>query len=265
MWSWLFSARAGLSTGIVDAATVVVAWAVALLAENVAVGLLWRDQFLGPWEISLARHAAVPLTLAALAPISFAAVAVWRLALRASEGSRPACRAFAIAGALSAGALGAGISQGRHFASWGLRAPFVAAWGLSGALAGARLVPRIASLNRSPLRLGLLGIALAISAWWVDQACLPRLYPAFHFAMLAASLIGTALVALAGRAGAGPPGRLARSLAAASGVLATVCVAAVPWEYGALAQAANLRIALVEHAPMAGRAVAVAMALKHPN
>jgi arylsulfatase A-like enzyme len=252
-----------LASALVDAAAVTAAWAGALLAENAAIGFLWREQFLGPWEISLARHSAVPIAFAALAPVSLLVVGAWMLAQRAANGGRREQRALAVVGALAGGALAVGVSEGRHFANWGLRAPFVGALVLAGGAAGLWLVPRVATI-RAPLGLGVLGLVLGVAAWLADSYVLPRLYPAFHVAMLVASLLGVALAALAGRAGAGEPGRVARTLACGVALLAVGCIVALPRAALALERAANLRIVLVEHAPFAGRAVATTMAIRPP-
>jgi arylsulfatase A-like enzyme/HEAT repeat protein len=256
--------KGGVASALVDLAAVVGAWMAALVAENAAIGFLWRAQFLGPWEISLARHAAAPLALAGLGPAAFVASGVWSLALAAARGERrPACVLGAL-GALAAGPLALGVSEGRHFASWMLRAPFVGVMVLSGAFAGAWALPRMALLVESPVVLGFAGLALAAGGWLADSYVLPRLYPAFHTALLVLSLGGAALAALAGRAGARPPGRIL--VAAATVVLAVpvVCAFAAPSAARALDRDANLRIVLVEHAPIAGRAVAAAMALRPP-
>jgi hypothetical protein len=251
-----------VASAFVDLAAVVAAWIGALLAENAAIGLLWRAQFLGPWEISLARHAAAPLALAGLAPASLLFLGVWRLALAASGQARVPVRVLGTLGALAACVLGLGVSEGRHFASWAVRAPFVGAMVLGGIVAAAWLLPRLALLARSPVVLGLLGLALAAGGWLGDSYLLPRLYPAFHAALLVVALGGAALAAMAGRAGSKPPGRIL--LAVAAGVLALpiVCAVTAPRAARALDRDASLRIVLVEHAPIAGRAVAVAMALR---
>ncbi len=252
-----------LASALVDAAAVTAAWGGALLAENVAIGFLWRDQFLGPWEVSLARHSAVLIALAALAPFSLLVVGAWRVTQRAATGGRMEQRALGVAGALAGGAVALGVSEGRHFASWGLRAPFVGALVVAGGAAGLWLVPRVAAM-RSPLALGVMGLVLGVAGWLADSYVLPRLYPAFHVAMVVASVLGVALAALAGRAGSGRPGRLAQLLAGVMALLATGCIVSMPPAARALDRATNLRIVLVEHAPLAGRAVATTMALRPP-
>src|SRR5579859_4503722 len=258
------SREAALGPALVEAAAVLASWAAALYAEDVALGFLLRDQFSGPWEVAQARHVAGPIAVAMLAPLAVAVVAGWRVALGAAQGSRTARLVFTAAGAIAACALALGVTQGRHFASWGARAPFVVALTLAGAASGRWGVAWLARGARHPVTLGLAGLALAIAGWTADAYVLPRLYPAFHLAMLGVCLLGAAMTALGARTGAPPPGK---ALLAAAGVVAVgalVCAVCSARATRALERATNLRLVLVEHAPLMGRAVALAMALRPP-
>jgi arylsulfatase A-like enzyme len=258
------SRAAALGPALVDAAAILAVWGAALFAEDVALGFLWRDQFSGPWEISQARHIVGPIALVMLAPLALAASAGWRLALRAAGGSRAAIAGFTAAGAAAAFALALGVTQGRHFASWGARGPFVLALALAGAGAGRWGVASLANGARRPVALGLFGLVVALAGWTADAYVLPRLYPAFHAATLIACLFGAALAALAGRTGAPEPGRGTLALAGAAGLALVICVAITPRASRSLERATNLRIVLVEHAPLMGQAVSFAMALRPP-
>jgi hypothetical protein len=242
----------------VGASAVVAAWAALLLAESVAIGFFWREQFSAAWEVTLARNAVVPVAIVALAPLSVVAVAGWDLVRRAAGGSRAARVALAVAGAVAASALAMGLSNGRHFAATSVRAVFVAAWAIAGASLGSRALPRLVALEDRGLSIGLVagGIGVAIGGWLGDAFVLPRLYPAFHLAMVLSSLAGGALVALAGRPRAQPPGSSGRALAAVVAVVVLLCAASVPQAIRALDRASNVRIVLVEHAPLLGRVVA---------
>ena len=251
-----------LSSAFVEACAILAVWAGALVAEDVAIGFLWRAQFSGPWEIAQARHLVGPIALAALVPVAAFVVVGWRMAIAAARGSRAATTALTALGALAAGALALGVTQGRHFASWAARAPFVLALILVGAAAGRWGAPRLAGLARHPAALGLLGVAIAIAGWTADSYVLPRLYPAFHLAMLAICLLGGALAALSLRAEAPPPGRGLLALGGVVAALAAVCMVSVPRAARALQGAANLRIVLVEHAPLMGRAVSLVIAFE---
>lgn len=237
----------------VDAAAVLASWAALILAEDVALGFVWREQFSASWEIAVARDAVAPMALAALVPAALVAASMWRLA----AGERR--RVWAVAGAIAGGALAVGSTTGRHFASVAVRASAVAAVAAACALAGRAIVPRVAALSRTPTRLAALGIATAIASWLGDAFVLPHLYPALHLALLVLSLAGAALVGLAARAGApSPPSRAARVAAVSIGTLAIGCAAWCPRAARALAGAANVRIVLVERAPLLGRAVLLA-------
>jgi hypothetical protein len=255
------SRAAALLPVLVDAAAVLGIWAAALYAEDVALGFLWRDQFSGPWEIAQARHVVAPIALAMLAPLAVVVSASWRLALRAGQGDRPATAVFTAAGAAAACALALGVTEGRHFASWGARAPFVLALAVAGAATGRWAVPSLGRWTRHPVALGLFGLAVTVAGWTADAYVLPRLYPAFHVAALAACLLGAAISALAGRAGAPPPGKGILVASGAVAIVAALCVAGTPRAMQALDHAANLRIVLVEHAPLMGPTVTFAMAV----
>jgi arylsulfatase A-like enzyme len=246
----------------VDAAAVVTAWAAMLLAENVAVGVLWSQQFSAAWEVSQARRLVAPMALAGLAPASLLAVGVWRLAARAQAGARLATRAIAVLGGGAALGISLGVSQGRHFASWVVRGPFVAVSAMAGALVAAWAAPRVAALAKRPVVLAALGVALAVTGWLTDAYVLPRLYPAFHWASLVVALGGAALVGLAARASSGPPTRAARGLTVAVAVVVLASIAWTPHAAQLLESLTNLRIVLVEHAPLLGRTVALATRLR---
>jgi arylsulfatase A-like enzyme len=256
------SRAAALWPPLVDACAVLGMWGAAIYAEDVALGFLWRDQFSGPWEIVQARHVVEPMAVVMLVPLAVATAFGWRLAQRAAHGSGAARRTFAALGAIAAFALALGVTQGRHFASWGLRGPFVSLLTIAGAAAGRWTVPWVAGWSRRPVALALLGLALGLAAWTADAYVLPRLYPAFHVATLVLCLLGAALAALAGRAGAPTPGPGVRAAAGAVVLAAALCAASFPRAGRALERATNLRIVLVEHAPLMGPAVTLAMALR---
>jgi len=69
--------REMVASAALDAAAILLAWGGAILAENVALGLLWRDQFSGPWEVSQARHVVAPTAVALLTPVAAVVAAAW--------------------------------------------------------------------------------------------------------------------------------------------------------------------------------------------
>ncbi|MGA2448201.1 MAG: sulfatase [Polyangiaceae bacterium] len=256
----LASVRHRLGGWWVDAVAVVVAWAGCSFAENAAVGLLWRDQFSGSWEIELGRRIVVPVAIALLAPISVVACLVFRGAQRAARDRRAAV-ALALAGAALAGVLGYGVTGGRHFASWGWRAPFLGFLVALGAVALGFGLPLLLRVLSHPVALAAFGIALTSAAWIADSTVLLRLYPSLHTALFGGLLFGAAMVAFALRGDDSPSPATLVGCAAVTAVL-VLDWASVPREVRALEQRSNLRIALVEHAPIAGRAVEVVSALR---
>jgi hypothetical protein len=252
------------SRRIADAAAVLLAWGAMLLAENVAVGFLWRDQFSGAWEIAFSRRAVFPAAVVALAPASMVLAAAWEQARRAAAGSVASRRGLAVGGALFAGAVAVGVSHGRHFAGLWLRAPFVACAVLAGVAVGGRGIALAARLERRPAALTLAAVAAGTAAWVLDAFVLTRLYAAFHVALLVACLTGWAIAGMASRAAfaAGGPGP--RWLAPAVAGVVVLCAAMAPRGVRDLDRTANVRIALVERAPLEGRAVAALVHLWPP-
>lgn len=238
---------------LVDAAVVLAAWAGALVAETVTLGFLERDRFSGIWEIALARRAVAPLAVLALVPAALAAAAGWRLALARSRSAR---RVRSLMGAAAGAALGLGVSGGRHFAIPIVRGGFVVVLAILGALVATFGAERIVRLRRRPLALALFGLALTAVGWAADAYVLPRLYPAFHLALFWTTLAGAALVAFAVRGDSKTPEVLPTVAAAIVAVGLVRLGFGVPRDLVLLDRSANLRLLLVEHAPLLGRAVA---------
>jgi arylsulfatase A-like enzyme len=237
-----------------DVGLVVVAWLALLLLENLVVGLAWRSELVAPWEMGHARRYLTPIALGASFPLAVGAVLVARLAAarRARE-----LAALAFAGGAAAAY---GISTGRHFASVAARAPFVVAAGLACA-AIAYVAARRAPLGR-PRTLAAAGAGVACAAWLANAFVLPRLYPAFHDALLVVALGAWAATALAltpGRAA-----RARRALSVAGLVVVTLSLAWTGHAARAVRRDDNLRRVLYEHAPLLGRAVVLAARLAPP-
>jgi arylsulfatase A-like enzyme len=173
-------------------------------------------------------------------------------------------RGLALTAALLAGAVAVGISQGRHFSSLWVRVPFVACAALAGAVVGGRGSALAARLERQPAALTLAALCAGTASWALDAFVLARLYPAFHAALFGACLAGWAVAGMAARTAftRGMPGP--RWLAPAAAIAIVACAALVPWGARDLGRTANVRIALVEHAPVEGRAVAALVRLWPP-
>lgn len=228
---------------------------VALIAvENLAVGIGYRAEFVGTWEMGSARRYLSPIALGASIPVAVAIVALARLA------SSGRAWAVAIVGAIAGAAAGLGVSTGRRMGSLALRAPFVAAVALASGVVAWTLARHLPRATRArPRAVVVAGVLIAALSWLADAFVLPRLYPAFHLAMLLVALGGwavTALVLWRTRA-AGPVALAAIALAAAS-------VAWSPHAARAVAPEENLRRVLLERAPVLGRSVLLAARLAPP-
>jgi len=239
-----------------DVGGVLAAFVVLLAAEQLAVGFGYRAEFVGAWEMGHARTYLSPIALVVAIPAAAVAAALGRLV-----GARKA-GLVALLVAIGAALSSHHLSTGRHFASWAVRGPFVAvAATASGALGF--LLARWAGPSpdgaRSPRVLAALGAIVAALAWSADAFVLPRLYPAFHAALLALTFLGAAATFLAVRGG-----RTASVLAAAAWCVAVASAAFAPRAARAVAGDDNLRRILVEHAPVLGRAVVVAARIAPP-
>lgn len=233
-----------------DVFGVLFVWALLVTLESLLVGALHNAEFSGSWEMAHARWALAPVALTALAPAAVLAVLVARLV----TGGRH--RAVAALGLVAGAALGVGVTNGRHFENLALRVPFVSVVALAVATAA-----WIASRRRPrrPDVLATLGVIGAALAWFADGKVLPRLYPAFHTALLVLMLASFALVWPALRGG-----KRGRVLATAGLVLVLVCALRAPSGARQVATDDNLRRVLVEHAPILGRAVLVASVVEPP-
>ena len=235
----------------IDVGGVLAAWLVLLVLENLLVGVVWREQFAGAWEMAHARSFLTPIAFAASWPLAILVVVMGRLAA-----ARNARVAGALAGLLAV-PVGIGVSEGRHMASMAVRVPFVGLVGLAAAVTAAFLVRR-APLHR-PRTIAAIGAAVACVAWVADALVLPRLYPAFHAALLGLTLAAWASTFLLVR-----DVRVARPLWLVLLVASLGTMAYAPRAARAVVGDDNLRRVLVEHAPMLGRAVVLASRLAPP-
>ncbi len=235
------------------AGAVLIAWLVALALEHVVVGFGWRDYFGGAWELGPARTAAAPLFLAAATLPAFV-VAMLFEACRSGPGAR---RPLAVLGAGFGVAVGVAVTNGRHFESLALRAPFVAVVAALAA-AGASLGPRLIRRADDSPRRAAVGFALAALALTVvDAIVLPRLYLGFHEGTFALALLA------AGFAGALVEEDLGRARFVALAV-AALSIPYAPTAARRLRGYDNLRRILVEHAPWMGRSVRLAAVIAPP-
>jgi HEAT repeat protein len=244
-------ARARALGFVTDVGGVLSAWIVMVALENFVVGLAWRAQFAGSWEMAHARYHLSPIALAVAMPAAVVTVAVARLVAARKE---RVVAALAFAGAV---AVAVGVSGGRRMESLGVRVPFVAVVGVVAAVV-AGLAVRRAPLER-PRTLAALGAVVAVVAWVADATVLPRLYPAFHSALLVVALAAWASTYLLVRGE-----RSWRFVSLASLALSVLAALLTPRASRAVAGDDNLRRVLVEHAPVLGFAVRVASRIAPP-
>jgi Sulfatase len=239
----------------VRAGVVLAAWFVLLVAENLAVAIAFRTEFAGSWETRATRRLVVPIALGALLPASFAIAGVARVA----ERRRSVVAALAAA---SGGLTAWGVSSGRHMASVAVRAPFVAVVAATAAGFTWWAIPLLARGSREkPGAVALAGGVASVAAWCADARVLPRLYPAFHLALFALTLGSGALVALALRPRPGDRTRAPAAVALLALAFGGLALLYAPTAARLIASSDNLRIILVEHAPLEGRAVSLASLL----
>lgn len=255
--------RAHVARAAADLAAVAMAWLLALLVENLVLGGVWGKLFSAAWEITQVRRVVVPLAFAGLAPASIVVVLWWRVAELASRRARLARAALAVLLGGGAAALAVGVTHGRHFGSWAVRAPFILVLVAVGAAVGAWLVPVVVGrLRTRPALLLAAGLAMGLAGWLGDAFILPRLYPAMHLALLLACLVGVGLVGLSLRGRPEVPERAWTSVVA---VAALALIGAIAWSPAAarrLDRMSNLRVVVVEHAPILGRAVELVMSTR---
>lgn len=237
---------------VVDACGVVAAWTALLLVENVAVAALCRDLFSGAWEVAHARWFLTPVALVVLAPCALVAVGLGRL------WERREARALAGVAALAGGLVAFGVSTGRHFDRIGVRIAFVA---LVALVAGAVVFVAVRRVAPGRTRPTLVAAALGVSmlGWLADAFVLPRLYPAFHAALLAVTLLAWAAGWAFVRAT-----RARVPVAFVGGALVVVGLVFARTGARRIATEDNVRRILLEHAPLFGRAVVVASRIAPP-
>jgi arylsulfatase A-like enzyme len=234
-----------------DVGAVLTTWLVMFALENIVVGVGWNAEFAGSWEMAHARYYLTPLALAAALPLAAALVAIGHLVSARSE------RAVAAIAAGLAATVATLVSTGRHFQSTALRVAFVVVVSAVAALAARELVRRL-PLDR-PRALAALGLAIGAGAWLADGHVLPRLYPAFHAALLGLALAAWAASSLLLRT------QTTLRPVCFFGLAAAIASAAwTPRAARAVAFDDNLRRVLVEHAPVLGRAVMLAARMAPP-
>lgn len=237
-----------------DAGAVLSAWALLMAAEQLAVGFGYRELFVGTWEMAAARTEATPIALAALLPLALLLALARPLFEEIRAQRLPRFLIATLAGELAL-LTGLAITHGRHFARLDLRIGFVAILAMSASSLVYALAPAVARTTRGAL--ALMGLISATLFWLSDAFILPRLYPGFHAALLVLLLAAGALAA--------PWIRSSRLVSGAAFLVAVGSCAWAPRAAKRLARADNLRIVLVDHAPILGRAVELAAKIAPPR
>ncbi len=239
---------------LVELSGVLVVFVGALFAEQLVVANLHGNLLTGTWETVAMRTLVLPIAVSMLLPMVLAAVLVARVARHAED--HASARRLLSGGALIAGAATAwGVSSGRMLASPPLRTSFVLVVAIAAGAAVFALLPRVVAMPKA--RLATSGLALGAAAWAADKWLLPRLYPAFHSALFVVCLAGVAAAVVALPL-AHRWTRRALMLAAA---LIVAFSATARTRARRLASYDNLRLVLVERAPLMGRAVRFAASL----
>ena len=246
-----------------DVGNVLFAWTLCIVADYLLVELAHGDMFAAAWEQRFARRLVVPTAVGALLPIACLAVLGGRLAERATRDDRARGIAAALLAAAS-GALAYGVSSGRHMASFPVRGAFVAGLATVGGATGWWLLPPLVRALRDwrPAAVG--GVLGTAGFWAADALVLPRLYPAFHEALLALLLASAAVVSLVWSSSDAGAVRGVRWMGLVMVVLAADGLVRVPGASRQLRGADNLRMLLTEHAPLLGRAVRLAAVVAPP-
>jgi glucan phosphoethanolaminetransferase (alkaline phosphatase superfamily)/HEAT repeat protein len=242
-----------LKSLLVDGGAILTAWGLLIAAEQLAVGFGYRKLFVGTWEMAAARTAATPIALSALLPIALSIALVSPLFEEIESRKLPRLLASFLAGELAI-LVGLGVTHGRHFARVELRAGFTGALALVAIAFTYAVAPRIVRMNSVPR--SILGVVLATGAWLADAFVLPRLYPAFHAGLFVLLLFFGAWLAAT-----------IRSSKLVSILVLLIAVGSCAWTPRAakkLARADNLRIVLIEHAPILGRVVKLAAQISPP-
>lgn len=227
------------------AGAVVLAFVLLLAAENLAIGYGYRHMFVGSWEMAYARNYASPLVLAALVPLALA-VAAWTVWFERAP--RPATRTLAVFLGLAAGTALALAPTGRIFGAWPVRLGLGVVATAVCTVAAALAVRRGARARRSVL-VAVAG-AGALVTWTLDAFLFARQYAPLH-ALLGLLCVTCICVCALGFA--------ALPRKASLGALA-FGLATWPWTVHAaraLHKADNVRLVLLEHAPLLGRGVAL--------
>lgn len=239
-----------------------------LLAELGLVLLLRGSEIASVWE---AQHGALLLLpgIVALSVVCGGLGALMLQLLTRAERSGPHRVTLGLLVAAGVALTAFGVGGGRHLAAAGLRLGFaLVAGGLACALVLVVARPLALGLRRAPQLFAVGAGTLILALELVNRFVLVRLYPAFHTALAAAALLlaPALLAALSGRrrqAGTG-----ARTvLLVWPGLCLAALLSLALWRPAAerLARFDNLRLILMESAPLAAQVVTLSARLAPPE
>jgi hypothetical protein len=147
------------------------------------------------------------------------------------------------------------VSTGRHTASLAVKVPFALVTGLAAFVLVRLGLRSVGTASRATRALA--GTLVFGFFWAADAFVLPRLYPGFHGACFVVAMLSAALVA-----GLFPERSYRVGLVWL--LVSTGLVAYVPAASRSVARADNLRLVLLEKAPLLGRAVRLAALVAEP-
>ncbi|HMI84522.1 MAG TPA: sulfatase-like hydrolase/transferase [Polyangiaceae bacterium] len=232
-----------------------------VVGEWAVVSIVARSEFAGSWEFVDALVAVVPLAWPVASAGAFAGLALLALARKNGALARIL---LGLLGAAMGLALGAGVTQGRHFAAWPLRASFVGALAaVSFALAYGALPWVARAVSRAPGRGALAAASLALVCTAMNHAVLPRLYPAFHLGLTALTAMTAPVIGHGLRRQHAPAdgGWLAPALIVVAWLGA---IGMAPRWARALSRSDNLRMIFLDHAPLLGLGVELGARIAPP-
>jgi arylsulfatase A-like enzyme len=241
----------GAKAYVRDVGLVLLALALFVVAEGLFVSASHRDELVATWEVGLVMARACPIAVALLVPVALFIAAAARLA-QSRGGSR-------LLGVIT-GALAAAFAlalESRAFDDTTRRWSLVAVAAAAGVV-GARLASkRLPALD--PRVHAVAGVAAALVLHVVNATVLVRLYPAFHAALLASSLL-----AFASLARLFAQSSRASRWGAAGVAIGVLCTCWTPFAARGLSAADNVRLLLLERAPALSVAVRGAARIAPP-
>lgn len=241
-----------------EAAQGILACWLLLAIELVVVGVFRQARFGSVWEAQMGVLWLAPTVLLAVVPGALLGVALGAAIRRGDE--RPVRVLSALAFGAFGGVVGWGVSGGRLLAEAGRRPLFVGTLVLVGAAGAFWGMPALRRLvEKRPWLLALLAALAVVLTELLNRFVLVRLYPAFHLGLTALALCFAPLA----WPRTAKPVRGWR-LPAVVGGMSVVCAALLLPSARRLARFDNVRLLLLDEAPMLGEGVRLASRVAPP-